>query len=393
MFNRQSLIAGLLVTLLSLTQLQASEDGITFSDKSWEEVQQEAKAQNKYIFVDAFAVWCGPCKWMEKNIFTQETVGEFYNENFISLQFDMEKGDGPEFAKTYGVRAYPTFLYFDPDGNLVHRAVGGRDADAFIDVAQAALDPDRQSETMRLRYEEGDRDPDFLYNYTLMLAGSNQSADEALETYLDTQEEADLMNEKNWQLIQKVGQSTSLDIFDFVVENQDAYQEEFGVEEVYNYLSGALQQDIVAATRSQNTEQLEAIKSRIKEVMGESAKSMLAQADFLFHSIDPEKAFPYAKTYFDNYVESAGELNQVAWYYYENTKDPEMLKKALEWADKSVSIEASYNNLDTKAHLQYAVGNKKDALQTAEKAIEMGKAAGQDVSTTEALVEKARVKH
>ncbi len=94
-----------------------AQPGIAFFEGTWSEVVAEAKSHNKYIFLDAYAEWCSPCKWMEKNIFTKESVGKFYNEKFISYRMDMEKGDGIELYKTYNLTGYPSYLFFGPGGN------------------------------------------------------------------------------------------------------------------------------------------------------------------------------------------------------------------------------------------------------------------------------------
>src|SRR6266540_4082157 len=47
---------------------------------TWQQVKQKAKAENKYIFLDIFTTWCGPCKMMEKNVYSNDTVGDFFNQ-------------------------------------------------------------------------------------------------------------------------------------------------------------------------------------------------------------------------------------------------------------------------------------------------------------------------
>ena len=44
---------------------------------------------------------------------TNDTVADFYNENFINLKLNMEKDEGLEFAKTQSVRYYPTLLFMN----------------------------------------------------------------------------------------------------------------------------------------------------------------------------------------------------------------------------------------------------------------------------------------
>ncbi|TVR78646.1 MAG: thioredoxin [Chitinophagaceae bacterium] len=113
--------------------------GINFFNGTWEEVLEEAKKQNKPIFVDAFAVWCGPCKWMDSNVFPQEEVGDFYNANFINYKYDMEKGKGRDFARKYRVNAYPTFVYIKPNGETVHKTMGAKPPKVLIEEGQRAL--------------------------------------------------------------------------------------------------------------------------------------------------------------------------------------------------------------------------------------------------------------
>ena len=127
---------------LAFGTLQAQ--GIEFMKGSWKEILAEAARQDKIVFVDAFTTWCGPCKMMDRNTFTNKEVGEFFNANFINAKIDMEKGEGPALAQEYSVRAYPTFLFVDSEGQLVHRTLGYQEASMFIQNAKAALDPERR---------------------------------------------------------------------------------------------------------------------------------------------------------------------------------------------------------------------------------------------------------
>ena len=108
-------------TMLSMAVVQGQ--GIEFFDGSWDEVLAEAKKKRRLVFVDAYTTWCGPCKMMARNTFTDSGVGEFHNENFINYKFDMEKGEGLELSVLYDVKVYPALLFVDSEGNLLHRAM------------------------------------------------------------------------------------------------------------------------------------------------------------------------------------------------------------------------------------------------------------------------------
>ena len=119
--------AGIL-TIISFCCLISSgfsqNQSITFNQGSWEEILSKAEKENKMIFLDAYASWCRPCKWRETNVFTKDSVADFYNDKFINVKIDMEKGEGIELKKKHGVKAYLTLFYINSKGEVEHRACG-----------------------------------------------------------------------------------------------------------------------------------------------------------------------------------------------------------------------------------------------------------------------------
>lgn len=133
----------LLVILVSTSFVWKSNDeeldkGIKFEHVSLEEAKQLAKETGKLIFIDAYASWCGPCKRMAATSFKEEEVGNVYNTKFINLKIDCEKdADGPEIAKRYRIRAYPTLIFIDSEGKLVKSVIGMRDGTQLISLAES----------------------------------------------------------------------------------------------------------------------------------------------------------------------------------------------------------------------------------------------------------------
>lgn len=130
----------LLVLILAPLGGQADEPaGLRFFRGSWQQLMQEAKLQNKPIYVDFHTGWCPPCRRMAREAFPNPTIGAAFNERFINYQVDAELGEGPTLARQFGVASYPTALFFTPDGDLVHRAVGYGGVNAMIQQADMVL--------------------------------------------------------------------------------------------------------------------------------------------------------------------------------------------------------------------------------------------------------------
>jgi thioredoxin 1 len=112
---------------------------IVFIENSFDEALKQAKAQNKYIFVDAYASWCGPCKMLKATTFNDSKAAEFYNGNFINVSIDMEKGQGPALAAKWQLRVYPTLIIFNSQGKPVLGTEGFLRANDLIKFGKQAL--------------------------------------------------------------------------------------------------------------------------------------------------------------------------------------------------------------------------------------------------------------
>src|SRR5258708_30231406 len=78
--------------------------GVHFiENRGWEQIKEIAKKEHKYIFVDCFATWCGPCKAMDKKIYPNDSVGNIINQDFLSvkMQCDTSKNDGDNVKARY----------------------------------------------------------------------------------------------------------------------------------------------------------------------------------------------------------------------------------------------------------------------------------------------------
>ncbi|GHB56113.1 thioredoxin family protein [Persicitalea jodogahamensis] len=116
-----------------------AESGIQFTDEAWAAIVKKAKAENKIIFLDAYASWCGPCKLLQKNVFTRSDVGELFNKNFINVKVDMERGEGPQLSRLFPLEAYPTLFFIEPSGKIVRKVIGYRTPEQLIALGKSVL--------------------------------------------------------------------------------------------------------------------------------------------------------------------------------------------------------------------------------------------------------------
>ena len=116
---------------------KGSDVGIRFTEAAWKDVLKKAKAEKKVIFLDAYASWCGPCKLLQKNVFTKKAVGDFYNSKFINVKMDMEKGEGPALAQVYPLEAYPTLMYIDGNGKILKKVLGLQTPEDLIAIGKS----------------------------------------------------------------------------------------------------------------------------------------------------------------------------------------------------------------------------------------------------------------
>ena len=128
-----------LICALALASV-AGWSQMTFATGSLDDALKTAAKENKYVFLDVYTTWCGPCKYMSASIFPDKKAGEFMNPKFVNIKIDAEKGEGIDVAKKYAVKGYPTMLILDSKGKELARMMGStKTADDFIKAVNEKL--------------------------------------------------------------------------------------------------------------------------------------------------------------------------------------------------------------------------------------------------------------
>lgn len=206
-----------LCLLLAFTLMLHSQ-GIDFYEGDYKTAINKAKVEDKLFFVDAFAVWCGPCKRMSKQIFPLEEVGDYFNSKFINMKIDMERGQGLEFRKKYPVSAFPTFFFIDGKGEIVHKFKGGRDAKGLIAEAAKAIAKYDNSEKYAAVYSEGDKSFETVYKYIRALNREGNSSLKVANEYILAHKS--LSTEEDLKIVFEALTEVDSKIFDYFIKHK-----------------------------------------------------------------------------------------------------------------------------------------------------------------------------
>jgi thioredoxin-related protein len=389
--------------LLSPGTLLAQEKGIAFEHKlTWNDILQKAKSEHKYVFVDCYASWCGPCKEMDKNVYVNDSLGEWMNQQFISVKVQMDKTDqddpevqqwyavAHELEKEYRISAYPSFLFFSPDGQALTKMVGEMDIKEFMVAAKSAMDPSKQFYSLLARYQNGDKD----YSQWPKLAGmakgigedslSNSIATDYMDHYLAKLSKIDRWTKDNLAFMSDYVNaiSTGDKIFKLYFKERGMIGQVMS-DYLYadNLINNVIFNDKIKIPVQQG------IKTKVEPDWLKLAKNIKRHygGAYVDRNIVPGKVNYYRYTkqwaqyakFFVLQIQQTNIqkwptggvasviLNNDAFEVFKYSKDKQELETALSWVEKALTMRGrpDPSELDTKANILYKLGRTDEGLK------------------------------
>lgn len=108
--------------------------GLQFVSLSYEKAIEKARSEGKFVMVDFYADWCGWCKKMEKEVFSDPRMGAA-TAGFIPIRLNTEE-EGRAPAERLGVDGLPTIVFVDGSGKVVERLVGYTGTERMLQVLE-----------------------------------------------------------------------------------------------------------------------------------------------------------------------------------------------------------------------------------------------------------------
>ncbi len=391
---------------ISSSNMTVQTKEIHFEKLSFKELKAKAKKENKLIFIDAYTSWCAPCKWMAKNVFTNDTVADYFNEKFINAKFDMETVEGIDIAKLYEVRSYPDFLFINGDGKIIHRGASSMSYQDFLKLGETAFNPKQRLSYYEEQYPQKKSDPTFVLDYLRILdiidgkrlvgvvnienkklfdmVKLNKELfakkDSLLKEYFAFQTEEMLTNRANWNAIRDFTYDYKSREFSYLLKNVATYKKLYTEDSVNSkikdvFLNGTR---LFFANKAYTEANEIAYINEIKTLNSAEAEHAL----FLLSSASAKRSGKWQEYMRlvmesgDKYIRSSEEKEKVSKIIYENMDDTLSLQKAEQMMQIAVKEDPGWLVYETYANVLYKLNKKNEAKLMALKAIDTAKKTG-----------------
>ena len=423
--------------------------GINFRQDDWQNVVSQAKAQKKLIFVDIYTTWCGPCKEMDKKTFTDISVGDKFNARFINYKVDAEKGFGINLAKRYNVTSYPTCLFIDANENPVYKQEGLLRAPDLLKEADMVLNNQANSKplwTLDKLYNDGRRDSEFLNEYIAVRSlYSNIDNRDLVEEYVKSLTPIQYSADKTLRIMVNNGFKIDGKAFDLLLKFREKAESLFegGVEKVNRAFSQSINEVFDVALKGKNQALFDKALAANLKALPNTADRVNDKNKLAFYLAikDVNKFSEAAEQYLDQYVmfvqiesirkqdlweyekimqnyklgirDSVGagaamylnlkvnakntmarltsaELNEVVKAFYDQVDDKVKLKKATEWAKRSLELVETPDSYHSYAQLMLKMGDKQMAMDIEQKAYDVALREKLDTQKFTAALEKMK---
>lgn len=377
--------------MLSATYTVSAQQTLTIIEQDYELAKRTAVQQQKLLIVDFYTTWCVPCKRLDKEIFNNDSIAHEISKNYVVLKYDAEKDAVHNLSLKYHVCSYPTTIVLTGDGRLINKMFGTGGSGSLVENYTNLL-----KESMLLKqqgkYIEGFSAtidpgiyPEFYKKYVRRTADIKPGD---LSNYWANNK--DLKSEVSFSILAYFGRAPKR-VADFFMQHKPEYEQRFGKADVKFVVGGIASEKFSKAVAEKDEVQYEAaVKFAKQQLLPRDADECIKGYSLEMHiamgkwdkAVDIIEERVRLKTIDEN------RINYFCWTVYEKCDDRKVIGHAVHLMKNIVDLNPSFATLDTYARLLSKNGSKEEATAEMKRAIEMGKANGEDTKESEEALGK-----
>lgn len=377
--------------LLWLSLSLAHAQSIHFQE-SFEEALVKAQKTGKLVFIDFYATWCGPCKMMDMEVFSEREVYQTLNNKFINLKLDVDTG-GKSVAKQYAVTALPTLMVVDGSGTELVRVVGYIDkpkllrqlsnlfeasflgqhyADMKLRWSQGQLNCEEMGVYLKTRKAIGEPTDDVLDGMVMRLQSDTANAECAANLVLDnafmlkgTAFEYLYKRKEDGRFTKKLRAMVEMNMKKAIAEkDESAFESVLAATGLIDPAAAIVQEGMLSSRFYLDTKQQKAFANWAETFIPEKLLHRVA--------VDCGQYMPLFEELMRMYIEHIGK--------------EKALLAALGWSENALGHCQTPNGFLFSARLQLKLGNKDEANTAAEKAMNLAKTTAANTAEIEKLL-------
>jgi len=413
-----------------------SQNKVHFADITIKAATQRANIENKNIFVDTYAPWCGPCKIMDIHFQDKEVI-KYFNRNFINVKINTDTPYGKEVSTKYQIAFLPTILILTKDGDTRFKVDKLMSRDELLSLAKYAIDgppstpaptptppvkvsppkkavvkveepvikqeviePSSKKEVVQAEEIEDDSEekilyvldanatdlpPEILYQEAYFRVQLNDgSSKDAAKKYLATQD--DWETEKNLKFIFDFLYDTDSEEFEYFVSNKEKFQEYISQEKINRSIKILVEHKLYQGIPRPTFDQSKYLLSLIDQEQGEKNNY-----HYFLNRLYTEGSTDRFAELFNEYEDGYENLHQDICIRYintllENKTSKTKLKGYLNLLERLEHKTENYKLQLLYSKLYFALTDKEKALIHANKAIEEGELSKLDISEAKQIL-------
>jgi thiol-disulfide isomerase/thioredoxin len=149
--------------------------------------QKKASDQMLMLYVDVYATWCGPCKMMDSQVYSDPFVAAYMNTHYVSVRMDGESDFGRIYASEQQLEGYPSMFIFSDDGERVSNIVGYTPGTELVNLLKAVDEGFRKVKSYKTSYNNGTLEAEGFADYIKVVRemGNQEEAERLASEYVE----------------------------------------------------------------------------------------------------------------------------------------------------------------------------------------------------------------